>query len=252
MKIIAYTALLYGKDYLGSAIRSVIDYIDEYYVLYTSIGSHGHRTDLPCPDTRQELLEIAIQSAGRKLRWFDGEWSYEGQQRDTIFSLAPDADAILVLDADEIWKESIITNAIDFKNGVPFHRNVHRVRVPMVHFWRSFNKAILHDPAYPERIIFPKANTRDVITQGTQYGYIAHMGYAQRKDIVFYKQHTHGHKNEWRKDCDWYNDRFMNREATTDLHPVGSDSWTYELIDPMNYLPNYMQQHPFWGKEWIE
>src|SRR5689334_6017907 len=105
-KIIAYTALHYGREYLASAIRSVIDYVDEYHVLYTPIGSHGHRTSIPCPETEMELFEIAL-SAGSKLRWCVGEWPHEGAQRDAILQIVPDADVILPVDYDEIWQDGL-------------------------------------------------------------------------------------------------------------------------------------------------
>ena len=94
MKVIGYTALHYGRDYLGYAIRSVIDAVEEYHVLYTSQGSHGHRSQAHCPDTRLELFEIAEAAAGAKLRWHEGSWLWEGQQRDAIFEYAPDADVL--------------------------------------------------------------------------------------------------------------------------------------------------------------
>jgi hypothetical protein len=78
MKVISYTALHYGRDYLAAAIRSVIDHVDEHWILYSPIGSHGHRTDVPCPDTRDELYAKAELAAGSKLRWHDGEWAHEG------------------------------------------------------------------------------------------------------------------------------------------------------------------------------
>ena len=104
MKIVAYTALHYGAEYLPWAIRSVIDAVDEYYVLYSDIGSHGHHTLAVCPDNRAQLFDLAREAAGGKLRWIDGRWAHEGYQRDSIFSHVPDADAIVVLDADEIWQ----------------------------------------------------------------------------------------------------------------------------------------------------
>jgi hypothetical protein len=85
----------------------------------------------------------------------------------------------------------------------------------MVHFWRSFSRAITHDPAFPERIIFPK------FPEGSEtwwtMGNIAHMGYAQRPAIVEYKQHTHGHRGEWRTD-DWFNTVYM-ANAQSELSP---------------------------------
>ena len=36
MSVAAYTALHYGSPYLGAAIRSVIDSVDSYYILYAA------------------------------------------------------------------------------------------------------------------------------------------------------------------------------------------------------------------------
>lgn len=255
MKIIAYTALLYGADYLGYAIRSIIDYVDELWVLYDNSGhgSHGSYTDRPCPDSHATLAKIAQDAAGDKLHWYDGAWSHEGAQRDTIHQLVPDADVIFVLDADEIWSPSIINWAlaatIDPINNKPRYDGISRVRVPMVHFWRSFHRAVIHDPAYPERIIFPKSHDAVTITQGTLHGYIAHLGYSQRSEIVEFKQHTHGHRGQWRSD-DWFNTVFM-ANAQVNCHPVGSEYWSPEAVDPLDYMPEFMAEHPYFNLELI-
>src|SRR3990167_6751416 len=178
MKVIGYTALHYGRDYLGYAIRSVIDAVEEYHVLYTSQGSHGHRSQAHCPETRLELFEIAEAAAGAKVRWHEGSWLWEGQQRDAIFEYAPDADVVLVLDADEIWSEELIETIARLPaENAP----VRTLRLSMIHFWRSFHRAIMHDPAWPERVIFPKASPIDSGTFSLSFpGVISHMGYAQR------------------------------------------------------------------------
>lgn len=248
MKIVAYTALLYGKDYLHYAIKSVIDHVDEYHVIYdkTGQGSHGHVTDRVCPDSRWELINIASNAAGDKLRWHDaGPFAHEGYQRDRIHAYAPDADVILVLDADEIWQP-----LNDFNEWLHSWDNppVRRIRIPMIHYWRSFHRAVIHDPAYPERVIFPKATGNLEITY--LGALINHMGYAQRSEVVEFKQHTHGHKNEWRRDCDWFNDKFM-ANAQTDTHPVGSEYWNPEQVDPLDYMPAYMVYHPYFNLEVI-
>lgn len=248
-KIIGYTALHYGADFLHHAIRSIIDDVDEYIVLYTSVGSHGHRTNAVCPDTRDQLLEIAQEAAGDKMRWFDGVWSYEGQQRDSIFEIAPDADVIAVLDADEIWPPGLLKWAIE--ETKTWHRR--DIRLPMIHYWRSLNHAILHDPAYPVRLIYPQTKEgaetfTPVSLLDKPYWTINHYGYAQRSEIVRYKLETHGHKGEFRRDCDWFTDIFMNTSRTTDLHPVGSDYWNYETIE----IPDFMCDHPFAQVELIE
>lgn len=250
MKTIAYTALHYGRDYLASAIRSVIDAVDEYHVIYTPIGSHGHRSDIPCPESREELYEIARQASGNKFNWHEGYWAWEGQQRDSIMQFAPDADVILVLDADEIWSTGLaqyMANA----GAIAAHFNTTRFRLPMIHYWRSFHRAVIHDPAFPERVIFPKVKGGQTLTaSGTDL--IHHFGYAQRPEIVEYKQHVHGHKGEWRRDVDWFRDRFM-ANVQHDCHPVGSEYWQPEQVDPYALgLPEWMKDHPFAKMEVIE
>lgn len=249
MRTIAYCALHYGADYLGYAIRSVIDHVDQFIVAYTDVGSHGHRTALSCPDSMETLYEIARRAAGDKLLWHANRWDYEGQQRDFAVSLAEknDADVILVVDSDEIWPENyagIVASGVYW--GI-----WHEWRLPMIHYWRSFYKAVLHDPAYPIRAINPSLKNvmPDKRTTTANLGdallYLNHMGYAQRSEIVKYKLLTHGHKNEFRQDVDWFNDVFMaNRQH--DCHPVGSEYWTPEAVNPLDYMPEFMQKHPYY------
>ena len=244
MKVAAYTALLYGRDYLGWAIRSVIDVVDEYIVLYSAEGSHGARIDRPCPETRDELYAIAQAAAGDKLRWIDGQWRHEGQQRDAIYQHT-DADAILVLDADEVWSAGLAFSAIQYAKN----KNVRHWRAPMIHYWRSFYRAVIDDPAFPVRIIFPKVKSGDdTLLRFHNSSVINHLGYAQRPEIVEYKQHVHGHRAEWRGN--WYAERFLpNRQA--DCHPTIQNYWFPVRIDPMHYLPGWMAIHPYFNLEVI-
>lgn len=264
MNIIAYTALHYGRDYLASAIRSVIDAVDEYHVIYTPIGSHGHRTDIPCPESRDELYYIAWSAAGsEKLRWHEDVFAYEGQQREAIHAYAPDADVILVVDADEVWSEATVKQATLHPSRLISSEPIARLRLPIIHYWRSFYRCVLHDPAFPDRIIYPniQGETRTLANFTRQSGQasatnptppIHHFGYAQRPEIVEYKQHVHGHKGEWRRDVDWFHDRFM-ANAQLDCHPVGSDYWNPEPVDPFALgLPDWMRQHPYANLEVIE
>lgn len=261
MKVVAYTALLYGKDYLGWAIRSIIDHVQEYHAIYSSVGAHGHRTSIPCPETRDELFAIAQSAAGSKLRWHDGEWPHEGAQRDSIHEYAPAADVIIVLDADEIWPEHLIWAAT--KGELGKHLGAKRLRMPMIHYWRSFYRAVLHDPAFPERVIYPKnSGATETYTSWTvgndndpRHGTpiaINHMGYAQRPEIVKYKLETHGHRNEIRHDVDWFNDVYMNIRRDKDLHLVGSQYWNAEDVNPWDYLPAFMKSHPYATMDIIE
>lgn len=247
MKVISYTALLYGSDYLYHAIRSVIDHVDEHVVLYSPVGSHGTRTALPCPDNRQQLYDLAALAAGDKLRWVDGEWSDEGKQRESIHLVAPDADVILVVDADEIWpaRTAALAREAPIGLGITPRRTV---RLPIIHYWRSFYRAVLHDPAYPTRIIYPKIEPGELtVGFANEPGFsnaINHMGYAQRPDIIYYKQYVHGHRGEWRWQDDWFHTIFMTNRQT-DCHPVGSEYWNPEPVNPWDYMPAFMREHPY-------
>lgn len=244
MKVVAYTPLHYGLDYLSYAIRSVIDHVDKYYVFYSPIGSHGHRTDVQCPEKREDLLEAAYRAAGVKLEWYEGQWAYEGAQREEIFKLVSPDTLVIALDADEIWANGLLPCLIQSVQDNP----ARSIRVPIIHYWRSFYQCVLHDPAYPVRATLTSASGER--TLDTQLR-INHFGYAQRPKIVGYKQLTHGHKGEWRKDVDWFNDVFMaNRQV--DCHPVGSEYWNPETINPLDYMPEFMVKHPYYWTEVIE
>lgn len=244
-KVIGYTALHYGREYLAYAIQSIIDHIDEYHVIYSATGSHGHKTHIPCPETRDELYAIASTVAGRKLRWHDGEWAHEGLQRDSIHQYAPDADVILVLDSDEIWPAELVSSALTYPLLNPQFKHW---RVPIQHYWRSFYRCILHDPAYPVRAIYPRGNGTSEVPSNQR---INHMGYAQRPEIVEYKILTHGHKNEWRHDVDWFKDRYM-ANAQVDCHPVGSEWWNPETVNYLDYMPDFMKWHKYANMQVIE
>lgn len=254
MKTIAYTALHYGIEYLAYAIRSVIQHVDEYHVLYTAKGSHSHRTAQPCPDSRDALHRIALLEAGNKLIWHEGNWIHEGDQRDSIFALAPDASIVLVLDSDEIWGDGLAEYAVNYaRDALENETAVKRYRLPIIHYWRSFRRCVLHDPAFPERIILPQARDGENTLRYQHEGHeikINHLGYAQRPQIIEYKLLTHGHRNEFRHDVDWFYGVFMTNRQT-DCHPVGSDYWNPEDINPLDYMPGFMRSHPYFDLDVI-
>ncbi len=244
MKIICSIALLYGKCYLNHAIRSIIDDVDSVIILYSPVGSHGHRTDAPCPDTRDELYQIAYQAAGEKLRWFDGQWRREGEQRDSIYDIVPDADCIVVLDSDECYSPGLVGAAI--QKGID--ENVRQVLIPLVHMWRSFSKGFTHDPAAPTRIIFPKVKDGVTTFVPPNHQRLWHYGYSITPELMRYKWLIHGHLAEQRKDIDWLNDVYLaNRQY--DCHPVGSEYW--QIVEDVT-PPDFMMDHPFAGLDLIE
>lgn len=245
MRVVGMTILHYGREYLDAAIRSVIDHVDAHYVFYTDAGSHGSRTSEPCPESRNELMAIAQGAAGDKLRWYEGHYDYEGQHRERIHHYEPDADAIIVVDADEVYSVGAMEQILLAAR----YEQARTYRVPMIHYWRSMYRAVLHDPAFPTRLILPKVKSGEGAIQSLP---IHHFGYAQTPAIVRYKWLIHGHKGELRRDVDWFNDVYMaNRQ--TDTHPVGSEYWNPETVDPFALgLPEYMRNHPFAGMETIE
>lgn len=239
MTVIGYQALHYGLPYVEWSIRSVINAVDEFYVLYSPRGSHnGHSGTMPCPDSEADLYEAAKRAAGDKLRWVRGDWSFEGQQRETIHRVAPHADIILVVDYDEVWPPALVAQVVaDARMGT-----ARRYRVPMVHFYRSFRRAVLHDPAYPERVIVPGADG-PTVTLDTPLR-IAHLGYAIPMTHMRYKWHgIHGHQGELR--LGWIDQVYADEARRTDLHPVGSEFWNVEEVNPLDYLPDWMAEHPY-------
>jgi glycosyltransferase involved in cell wall biosynthesis len=240
-KIISYTALLYGKPYLASAIRSIIDAVDEVYILYTDKPSHGSQTHLQCPDTEDELRAIAEQAAGSKLRWHKGHWTQENEQRNSIAEYAPDADVILICDSDEVYRSEtlkLLEEEIDY-NGT-------YITIPFYHIYRNFHHAIIHDPAAPPRILFPKSQRRDLVGRASLHHAISHFGYCQPAEYMRYKLSIHGHKHQLRYTADEYTDKvYLDPTRWDDLHPVGSQFWNAEAINPRDYMPDWMLTHEY-------
>ncbi len=243
MRTIGYCTLLYGSDFLEAAIRSVIDAVDALYVLYTPRGSFGHQTDLPCPDSKQELMRIAMRAGRRKLVWHEGVYGSEVAHRDAIYDLAPDADIVLIADADEIWSDGLAQAAIE----AVYDTGAKQVKVPISHYWRSLYRAVVTD-AWPEvgRVTF-RAGSGEAIVTGP--GRIHHLGYAQRSEVAYFKQFTHGHFDEWR--WDWYDTKWQPN-AQVDVHPVIHGFWNPQSVDPFALgLPEWMREHPYAGLEVI-
>lgn len=236
-KVAAYVALHYGREFLAWAIASVIHDVDELYVLYSPEGSHLTRTPDRCPETRAELYALAVNTAGDKLRWHDGNWTREGEQRDTIYTLT-DAPIIVTLDADEVWVPGLLRSVLEFG----FAANVSDVRVPFWHYWRSLKKVIKHDPAYPVRVKFrdfpPGAVTYSIPPDCAENFRIHHYGYAQSSQIVGYKLKIHGHQNEFRPG--YFENVFM-ANVQANCHPCGQVEWVTEDCDVLPFLAG----HPY-------
>lgn len=236
-RVAAIICLHFGRDFLPYAMRSVLDVVDEFYVMYSPVANHGvYKDGLTCPETRDELLEVAFSVAPDITRWFDcSNWRSEGEQFKAAWPHT-NADVIVKLDADELWPPGLLADAI----GYGIQQQVHEIRVPLRHYWRSFYKAFTNDPAAPGRIYLREFATGETTyaTDDTRHR-IQHLGYALPANLMRYKWQTHGHSPEFRRDCDWFEDVYAaNRQ--TDCHPIGSDSW---MIAEDVVPPPFMLEH---------
>lgn len=246
---IAFTALLYGKEYLASALRSVEDAVDEFHVLYSPQPSFGYRSDSICPDTEEELKTEAYRFVKKPLFWHRGYWKTEGAHRDAIFPIAQarGASQVLVLDADEVWAPGAAAKALQ-------EAATHAERIScakFVHFWRSFGW-VCRDACMPERIINVGSNlTTRIYLQSHEP--ILHFGYAQRTELIRYKWTCHGHQAELRKG--WLEEKFLNwQPGMKDVHPTClQDFWVPEQtpLEIAEQVKAVLGDHPYFGKDII-
>lgn len=234
MKIIASYILHYGKEWLYWSMRSVAPFVDKIRVFYTPKPSHGHGTELACPDSENELFYIAGEFGAV---WHKGTYMHEGEHRDFAIKACVDAgaDLILVVDADEIWDPDVLSNALT----QACEGNAYAWRVHASHFWRSVNW-ICYDEAMPVRIIKPS---------GHGEGYVIgpgfwHFGYAQSPELMRYKMSIHGHKNELRPG--WFEEKFLGwKPGMGDVHPTNRDFWNSEPFDRQK-LVDLIGDHPYY------
>ena len=237
MKVAAFTALHYGKDYLEYAIRSVAPDVDEWLFAYSPVGSHGHRSNITCPETEAQLKAAALRGLnGLPYQWWSGNWPHEGAQRDSVYQHT-DADLIIVVDADEVWAAGAVEQAIAYG----MEQETRNGRVPFIHFWRSFNH-VCKDGAWPVRILKPSAPV------GESYAGIPpvlHFGYAIKPHMMIYKWCIHGHKGELRPN--WLDQKFIHWQpgnGISDLHPTNVDYWNTEPY-AKEQLPDVLDDHPY-------
>lgn len=238
---IAYYALHYGSDYLGWSVKSIYDYVDKIYILYTNTPSHGHAGNASQNPDNKQKLQASLYMFGdpqNKIVWTEGKWAHEGQQRDSILSIASsiNADTILTVDSDEIWRPETVTMAIETAEK----GNTRNYCIRMLTFWRSFSW-ICTDDMLPQRVTCPK-RPGGVTYLGDR---VMHFGYARSVQNIAYKITCHGHLNEWRKD--WF-DRFKNwpNSGNNDLHPTCGNTWNAQPYDK-NLLPNFLKSHPYFS-----
>lgn len=244
MKVIGLTRVHYGADYLDVVLRSAASFVNKHIVLYTPAPTFGFRTSMTCPDTRDQLYEIARNAIGASLDWREGL----PVEVETAFSLEPDADVVLELDADEVIHPTLMASILDsYGRG---ELTARRYRLPFMHHWRSFDYGCT-DGSWPVRLYLPKhADTAEPEYFHVKTGrYIHHFGYARSVADTQYKAEISAHRGEFR--AEWWQDIFLNfPQRLTDLHPVSRDFWNAGRI-ARHVLPPVLWQHPYADREVI-
>lgn len=249
-KVCGYVALHYGKDYLGYAIKSMYDSVDEILILYSPHASHGRQTEMVCPDTLEELLDVideADPDVKCKIRSLN--WTQENEQRNYAHTYARQQgfDILICTDADEIWRDK---KTLDDLIQLTFERKAIKCLVWMRHLWRSFNY-ICDDPMRQERIYYLGADSRDLIYAEQPYNMVWHFGYARKPSDIQYKISIHGHSAEWLQPKEkWFTNKFMPFPPEQDVHPVCKNTWSPKSFNK-NELPEIMKSHPWYNLEVI-
>lgn len=232
MKVIAYCPLLYGKEYLKYSIQSYMDLVDKIVILYTEKPSYGYNAHLHCPESEEELKEIAF-STSNKIEWVKVRATNEGEHRWNIARYQEGYDLTLSTDSDEVWNPVELERAlIEAKE-----RGFARYGIDgFVNFWKGFNLAC-YDGFRPIRIYNHNGKGESEI-KATIY----HFGYAISEELMRYKWSIHGHYSELKKG--WIDNVYLS-DGLNDLHPVSNGLWNAVPFDK-NTLPDFLKTHPRW------
>ncbi len=248
MKVLAYTPLHYGKEYLKYAIESVHDFVDEVLILYSPYPTYGHGSSLPNPDSYADLTTITNQF--KKVTWMNiPRTNGEGTHRDMAIHYGTDNkyDIVMAVDADEVWKPETVEASI--KQAYDGHERRYATNHQgWYNFWRSFNE-VCRDGFEPVRFtnLNRKNNTQGRVTESVIY----HFGYANCIELQRYKMSVHGHKGEISDN--WFESKWLNYEKgkTTKLHPASNDVWIETEPFDKTTLPTFMHSHAYFNLEKI-
>ncbi len=244
----------YGRDYINSALRSVLPFVEQAHIFYTPHPSHGFRSPVRPIETKDQIQEEVQQLNSSKIIWHDQEGIlYEGKQRDNAVEIVKEAgaDIIIVVDVDEVWQASVLKRALQIVEA----GDVRNWRVNFTHLWRSFNHCC-RDEGWPDRFI----DLRQDVPGG--YGYIPtdtgdifHFGYAVTDKVMRYKWAIHGHRQELR--VGWLDNEWQYKPPVENCHPTNSTNeegkgfWNTEPFDK-EQLPEFMRSHLFWHLDKIK
>lgn len=246
MKVLAYLPLLYGKDYLKHSLLSYYNDVDEILICYSPKPSHGHPSNLACPDSEQELINICAEvDVDNKINWHKGNWQQENQQRNFAHDYARSKgyDLLFNADFDEIWRPGYLKELLQ----LTYDRKANRCLIWMRHLWRSFDW-ICDDPMRQERIYYLHHDRGDLIYAPQPENQVFHFGYARTLEDVKYKISCHGHSSEWLQTKEaWFESKYVPFPPTGEYtHPACQNVWLPQPFDK-NELPEIMKTHPYYN-----
>jgi len=245
MKVVAYYALHYGQEWLEWSLQSIRQFVDEIIIVYAPAPSFGHGTNAVCPDTREDLMDIAKEY---DVLWSDVKNSHwEGNHRDAAVQMCIDegADIIMPIDHDEIWDPITLRKTLDFVMSSSQQNYI----VPMQHYWRSVGY-VCYDEARPLRFIKPKADNKDTAYTPKEYGNVYHFGYAQSVALMRYKWLIHGHLAELRPN--WLEKIFIPwQPGMLDVHPTNERNFWDPVPFNRLHLEHLIGDHPYYDVDLI-
>jgi len=242
MKVLAYIPIHYGIEYLEACIKSIDYHVDKIVCLYTEQPSYGHGSKMQCPETENQLKEIAFD-ASTKIHWQKISAHNEGNHRQRAFDYSNDHDILLTLDTDEIWEPSVLDETIKTASET----DSRFIGIDgFVGFWRDFDHIVI-DWFHPVRIHNLRSNN---LQQKDIKSTIYHMGYAQSMPIMKYKFEVHGHKSEIFPN--YLTNKFYKWThigcGVEWLHPASKDIWQDAEPYDKTQLPDILKNHENYNK----
>lgn len=244
MTILALTRLHYGADYLDAVIRSSEPFAEKHVVVYTDKPNFPGEPSIPCPDTREQLYEIARIAGGERLHWIDDP--HPGVS--VAFQHYRDIEMLLELDADEVIHQDLCADIL--RSHADEKLTAKRYRLPFIHHWRTFRYGCT-DGQWPVRLYVPNAEQDEIAWYPRTGTYIHHFGYVRRAVDMQYKWDLSLHKSELRPE--WWTDIWAAfPERLQDLHPVSNNGfWNAEPFED-GLLPAALVNHQYRYLEVVE
>ena len=251
IKILGYIPLFYGAEYIEACIKSMLPFVDKLIIVYVDKASQGHKTNIPCPESRELLHGIAVKAvtdmgANGKFEWHDaGTFPDESSHRNYILQFSEGYDLIFTLDADEVCEPLDMTKAIE----AAYNSDKRHIGISgFINFWRSFSWAC-YDSFIPYRFV----NLRNLKGTDQTNLRIYHFSTAQDIKTIKFKWNVSGHKNELRPDWFEIHEKWkpwINWMDNRGLHPVALDLWLATPFDKET-LPEVLKEHLNFNKELI-